>query len=378
MANTLSGLIQDAYAALDVVAREQIGIIPTVTRDARLDRVALGQTVRIPAVPTNAARDIVPAMALPTRADQVLTNTGITISKLRAVPFSWTGEEAYAMDEAGPGFLSIQQNQIAQAFRTLVNEIETDLGLAMATYGSRAYGTSGTTPLGTNLAEIAKLVQILDDNGAPQNERFLTLNSTAAAGYLSLTQLSNVNQAGTDDTLRNGTLADLFGLNIRKSAFVPSVAAGTGSGYLINNSGGYGVGATSLTLDTGTGTILAGDVLTIGNHKYVVNTALASNVVVIAAPGLREVIADNAAVAVNATSARNLAYTRSSTVLIERLPELPNMQDLATMRETLVDPISSLAFELAAYPGYRMTTYEISAAWGVKVIKPEFIAELLG
>jgi hypothetical protein len=55
MANTLTNLIPDAYAALDVVSRELTGFIPSVARDPQADEVALNQTLRIDVTPPNTA-----------------------------------------------------------------------------------------------------------------------------------------------------------------------------------------------------------------------------------------------------------------------------------------------------------------------------------
>ena len=43
MANTLTDLAPDLYAALDVVSRELVGMIPSVTVDARVNQAAVGQ-----------------------------------------------------------------------------------------------------------------------------------------------------------------------------------------------------------------------------------------------------------------------------------------------------------------------------------------------
>lgn len=79
-----------------------------------------------------------------------------------------------------------------------------------------------------------------------------------------------------------------------------------------------------------------------------------------------------------ATSTRNAAFTRNAILLATRLPAIPPEGDLASDRMTITDPISGIALEFAAYPGYRMITYHVSVAWGVKVIKPEHLAIIIG
>ncbi|MCL5459753.1 hypothetical protein M3M33_14045, partial [Loigolactobacillus coryniformis] len=64
MANTLTDLAPDLYAALDVVSRELVGMIPSVTVDARVNQAAVGQIIRSHVVPAaNTLIDNTPAMA---------------------------------------------------------------------------------------------------------------------------------------------------------------------------------------------------------------------------------------------------------------------------------------------------------------------------
>jgi hypothetical protein len=380
MANSLTNLIPDAFAALDVVSRELVGFIPAVARDPSADRVAVNQTVRVPQTPANAAgKDATPAMAFPAAADQTIGNKGLTITKQRAFPFSWTGEEQYAVDR-GPGFLTIQQDQIAQALRAAVNEMEADIAAAAYKGASRAYGTAGTTPFASDLSDTANIRKILDDNGAPASGRSLVINTVAGVKVRTLTQLTKLNEAGDAGTLRQGTLMDVHGFAFRESAKVQSVTKGTGSGYLINNGAGYAIGSTAITVDTGSGTILAGDVITFAGdtNKYVVAVALAANVVTIAAPGLLQAHADNDAITVGGNFTANVAFSRNGVLLATRLPMVPKEGDLAADRQVITDPLSGISFELAVYPGYRMNEYEAAVAWGVLVVKPEHVAILLG
>lgn len=388
MANTLTNLIPDIYAALDVVSRELVGFIPAVARDSRVDRVAINQNVRIPISPANAAGgNITPAMSLPSAADQTIAPTTLTITKQRFFPFSWSGEEQSAVN-SGVGFLSLKQAQIAQAIRAAVNEIEADIATAAYKNASRAYGTAGAAPFGTagDYSDAAQVRKILADNGAPLSELSLVLN-TAAGANIRAKQAQNY-MAGDNNLLRNGVLFDINGLALRESAQVPTVTAGTMSSAT-SSSAAFTVGQTVIPLATaGTGVVAAGDIVTFANdtNKYVVvavafagaNPA-SGDTITLAAPGLR--IAQGVAtrtITVTATAARNVAFSRNAILLATRLPTMPAEGDLATDRMTVTDPLSGISFEFAVYPGYRMNVYHVAACWGVSVIKPEHAAILLG
>ena len=376
MANTLTNLIPSIYSALDVVSRELVGMIPSVTLLPSADRVAKGQTLYNPVAPANTQGDITPAMTVTAASDQTIASKSLTIDAYKTSGFNWTGEEEFGIN-TGVGMENLVRDQIAQCLRVHVNAIELALTTAAGPAASRAYGTAATTPFGSTLADPANIKKILDDNGAPASGRSLVINTTAGAALRTLAQLTKANEAGDSSLLRQGTLLDIHGFAIRESAQILSTTAGTGSGYLVNNGAGYAIGDTAITVDTGTGTILAGDVVAIGSHKYVVASALAASVVTLAAPGLRAAAADNATLTLSATSARNLAFSRNAIQLATRLPKvMPN--DLAADRTVVTDPISGISFEFSMYPGYRMVKYECAIAYGTSIIKPEHIAVLMG
>ena len=374
MANTLTNLIPSAYEALDVVSRELVGLIPSVNRTSTADRVAKDQTLYVPIAPANTTSDITPAMTVTAASDQTIGTKSLTISNYKVSSFGYTGEEMYSLD-AGQGSANVVRDQIAQALRVHVNEIELAVYNAAKIAASRAYGTAGTAPFASNLADPANIKKILDDNGAPMADRSLVIDTTAGAALRTLAQLTKANEANDSSLLRQGTLLDLHGFAVRESAQIASHTAGTGASYQLN--GAHSAGATTITVDTGSGTVLAGDVVTINSVKYVVATALSSGSFTINAPGLRTALSDNTAVTVNAAHVKNLGFSRNAILLATRLPKAGS-QDLAVDRQVITDPRSGLSFELAMYPGYRMNKVEVAIAYGVSVVKPEHLAVLLG
>lgn len=70
-----------------------------------------------------------------------------------------------------------------------------------------------------------------------------------------------------------------------------------GNGYLI--SGAHAINAMDINVNTGTGTIVAGETITIGANKYLVVSSLSGGVLKIAFPGLRAAVAAGTAVTVD-------------------------------------------------------------------------------
>jgi|LGVF01.2.fsa_nt_gb hypothetical protein len=380
MANTLTGLLQYVYDTVDVVSREMVGLIPSVYKNTKAEEVAKDQSISYDIVPDATAYDVTPSNAIPALDATTVGAGTMSISKVRGVKFHWTGEDETAIGrEAKEG---IQNNKFAQAFRTLANEMEADLA-ALYAKSARAYGTAGTTPFATagNFTDAAEVARILKDNGAPQSELRLVINSAAGAKMLGMQ--SQVHMVGSGDPLRQGVLLDVHGMQIRESAQIKSHTKGTGASYDTDLGESLAAGDTTVHVDTGTGTILAGDVVTFAGdtNKYLVTTGFAGDGdgdVVLAAPGLRGALADGVDVAIGNSYAANMAFARSAIHLLNRLPKMPEGGDAADDVMIVQDPVSGLFFQVALYRAYRSVLIEVASAWGVKAAKPDHMALLLG
>jgi len=266
----------------------------------------------------------------------------------------------------------------------LINEMETDLAGTYAAGASRAYGTAGTAPFGTanDFSDLAFAREILEANGAPMTDLQCVLGTTGMANLRAKQSgLFHVNEAGTEQMLRNGIVDRIQGFALRTTGQVQSHTKGTGTSYTTDTAG-YSVGDTSITLITGSGTVLAGDVVTFAgdSNKYIVKTGVAAaGAIVLQEPGLQIAITTSAtALTVGNTYTANMAFDRNAIVLATRTPAMPKEGDIADDVITVQDPISGLAFQVAMYKQYKRVKYEVGIAWGVKEIAPRHSAIILG
>ena len=93
---------------------------------------------------------------------------------------------------------------------------------------------------------------------------------------------------------------------------------------------------------------------------------------------LRAVVGDSKAITLTANYTANMAFDRSAIHLLARVPKVPEDGDQAADEFIMIDPDSGLPFRIALYKGYMANQIAIQCAWGVKAVKPEHIAILIG
>lgn len=379
----LDDLMPALYDGVTIVGREMVGFIPTVDKDATGEQAAKDEIIRVSTGTAGELEDVSEAMSTPGTNDGALGKVDMKITKSKVVPFYWGGEANKGVKNSGQ-FQKIITNQFADAVRKLVNAVEADLAAEAVAGASRAYGTAGTTPFGTagDFTDFAKMAQILDDNGCPKSNRSLVLSSEAFANLRGKQNLLlKVNEAGTDEFLRYGYTSPVQGFSLWNSAGLATHTKGTGTSYVTNLASALAKGDKVIGLDTGSGTVLAGDVVTFAgdSNKYVVNKGIeAAGSIEIGAPGLLKGLADGVAMTVGGDYTPSVAFHRDALKLLARAPATPDAGDNALDSTIIYDPVSGLSFEVRVYGGYRKVRYEVGLAWGVKCIQPEFVGLLLG
>ena len=384
--NTLNGLVPTLYEALNVVSRELVGFIPAVRHDAAAERAAVGQTISVPIAAVGALEDITPGQSPADTGNVTIGKRDIAITKSKAAPILWNGEQERALQTAGT-FNNVLRDQFAEAMRKLVNEVEKDLAITAKISSSRAYSAaSPATPFASaaTLTELAAVRRILEDNGAPQTDLQFVMNSASMANLRGLqSNLFKVNEAGSSDMLRNGLTDRLQGFALRNSAGILKHNSTAATSYATN--GTPAAGSTVITVKTGTDPILAGDLFSVADGAtpdgslYVAAANLTgAGDLKINAPGLVNALANSKNLTFKGPYTGNFAFDRNAIVLVSRPPAVPTGGDSADDAMLITDPVSGLTFEVRVYRQYRQVKYEVCLAWGTAAVNTQHIATLAG
>jgi len=390
MANTLTftSLSPILYEAMDLVARELTGAINSVSiNSSGVEQASFGDTVQsfVTAKPT-LNTSYAAAMTFPDGDDQTIAADTFALDKVANVRIPLKGEVIRKLNNSF-GSDTVLRDMMAQAIRVMVNQIESDMCLAIKNGSSRAVGTAGTTPFASDFGLIAEVRRILADNGCNLSDGMLSLvlNTAAGTNMRKLSTLFKVNESGSSVLLRQGELLNLNGFSIKESAQIASHTKGTGASATTNNAG-YAIDATTLTLaSAGTGTIVAGDHLNFASENnginYIVKTGDADvsdgGTIVLNKPGLRFAMsAATKAITVGANYTGNFAIHKNAAELAMRAPD--RGRDARVDDMTVADDRTGLVFNVAEYAGYGMSVLDFTCFYGCKVWKSDFIATLLG
>lgn len=374
MANDITKLVPALFSAAHEVSNEPFGAIKAINASFDDKRVAKGDKVTVPIAPTREDEEFTPGMTNPAGSDAAADGVDVEITASRKVSWNLTGEQMRTLDNSGtaPDWVS---QMVAQGMRTLRNRAEKACALAIKSGASRAVGVAGTTPFASNLSALTSAYKVLEDNGAPLSDLQFIGNTDTSLNLRNLGIIQQADQAGSDVERRTGQFLRQFGFQINTSAGIVSHTAGTGSSYLSN--GAKVVGSHQIALDTGTGTVLVGDVVTFAGdpNMYVVNADLTASAIGIGRPGLRRSLADNVAMTVVGTYTPNLAFERNAVVGVMRPPVFP---ENPTIAQQLVSDQYGMTYLFLDMAGYGMRSWELHLAYGFKVVQREHVAIVLG
>jgi hypothetical protein len=226
---------------------------------------------------------------------------------------------------------------------------------------------------------LADVRKILRDNGAPMADLQFVGDTTSEANLLKLGVVLDAGIAGSDEERRSGVLRRQYGFEMRTSAGIDVHTKGTANANYDTNLGAtLAAGSRSIAVDTGTGTILSGDVISFtgDDNKYVVGTGItAPGTLVINNPGLQRTLADGVDLALGNSYTPNLAFERSAIVGVMRPPIMPANP---TISQVLISDGMGMTYLLLDIAQYGQRTWELHLAWGFKTVQPEHVALLLG
>lgn len=374
MANTLTALAPTLYSAAINVSAEPFGAVDAINASFDDKAVAKGDVVKVPVAPTRSASDFTPSNVSSSGADATADDVEVQITKSRKVSWHLTGEQQRSLDNGASSQEWIRQ-LVEQGMRTLRNEAEVDCIAAIYKGASRATGTAGTNPFASALTPLADLRKILRDNGTPMADLQFVGDTTSEANLLKLGVVLDASQAGSDEERRSGILRRQYGFQMRTSAGIELHAKGTGTSYQLSAAGA--VGDTSIAVDTGSGTLLAGDIVTFAgtSTKYVANSDLSGGSFLIGNPGLLAVEADNDAVTIGNDYTPNVGFDRNAVVGVMRPPLMPANP---TIQQMLISDNFGMTYLMLDIAQYGQRTWELHLAWGFKATQSQHIALLLG
>lgn len=317
MANTFITMQNIARQTL-LRLRENLVMPMLCSRDFSETFTDLGDTIQVKKPVVLTAAKFTDGTSV-TRQDMREDSIAVKLDQIATVDVKWGAlEGAVNLTEQ-----KLQTDFVDPAAVALAEQINAD-GLDIYKVIPTKIGAAGTTP--SALTDFSAIRKQLNKQNVPLSGRRAVWDVEADAKFSEISGLTKVSEAGSPQTLRDGEIGRLYGLDNYMAQGVKTHAPGASGTVLID--GAATRGATSIHCDGLTAAFVAGDVFTIAGDttKYTVvkaGTLTSGDQDIDIAPALTKNAADNAAVTVGAGYTANLAFHQSAIVFVTRPLMLP-------------------------------------------------------
>ena len=340
-----------------------------VNRDFDTLAAQPGSSIDVPIPPTIATSAVTAANTPPSTADMTLSTVNVPLSSWNEAPFYMTDKD----------MLEVQQDKlpgvVEAALASIVSTIDADILIA-ADAGCGLADDQGAGIFAA-IGDVIEPGTLLNRNKVARAARSCVFDSTAEAALLAMTQFTSADYQ-TSFPMETGMVGPepKLGMQWWMDQNVQTHTCGTSSAKAVNRSGGYAAGTKVLTVDGGSGTMLAGDVVTIGSYNYGV-ASLAGTVLTLN-QGLVAAVADNDTITLidpSSTHTANIAMARDAIVFCSRPFQSSNS---AIASQTISDPVSGLSLRLEVTREHKRDRWSIDCLYGTKVVRPEGVIKIIG
>lgn len=200
-----------------------------------------------------------------TRQDMKESSVAVKLDQIATVDVKWGALE---------GAVNLTEEKLVSSFiqpaaAAIADQINSD-GAALYQEVPYFLGTPGTTP--SALTTFSAIRKQLNNKKVPLSGRCAIWDPDADAKFTEISGLTQVSDAGTPQTLREGEIGRLYGLDNYMSQAVKTHTQGTAisGNKTIVVAAAASAGATSISVDSAAaaGTLKRGDILKIGNYYY--------------------------------------------------------------------------------------------------------------
>ena len=373
MANTIAEVTPQLLAQGLLALREEAVMARLVNRDYEGMSAQRGSTVDVPIPSSITAQAVTAANTAPSTADFAPTSVSITLDRWYEAPFYLTDKD---LAEVMSGTIPMQASE---AVKSIANNIDQHiLGLYSGIYGWA--GTAQTTPFATNTAEATQTRKVLNNQLAPVSDRRMVIDPDAEANALELRAFQDVSYRGDQQGIINGQIGRKLGFDWYMDQNVASHTAGTAAGYLVDQAD-VAIGDTTVNIDTGTGTLVAGDIFTVAgdDQTYVVTSAASGgdDTTLAFSPAAKVAWEDNAALSFKGSHTVNLGFHRDAFALAIR--PLESVADgLGNQIQSATDPVSGVSMRLEVSREHKRTRWSFDVLYGAALVRAELACRMAG